>query len=250
MIDLQLAAEGTPADVEGAEIAERKLDGVRAVAIDGQLFTRSGRDITANFPDLSIPDGVIDGELVTDDGAFSSINRRVQVEDEFKIEVLSKHDPAMFVAFDVLEHDGEDLRDWTWTERSAVLATAVRPYAGVVPIEPHHDPVATWEAAKSKGWEGVVLKDPSRPYEGDRTDAWIKVKVWREETLPILRHEVTDNDGFVIYVDAGADDPQRVVVNGEQDQRAIRAGADRAEIQYLERTDEDRLRKPSFKGTA
>ena len=52
----------------------------------------------------------------------------------------------------------------------------------------------------------------------------------------------------MIKIDTGDSELQKVVVNGELDQQKIRNGKDKAIIQYLEKTEGNRLRKPSFKG--
>lgn len=256
-IDPQLCAEGAPdaATFEQGH-AERKLDGVRATSRDGRLYGRRGDDLTHKFPEIApeLPEtATLDGELVTRDFKFPSILRRVQTEKPFKIDLLSESTPAVFVAFDILRtRDGEVIRERPQTERSAALDKELAGYRWkdqVIPITRHDDPATLWERATANEWEGIIVKDPDAPYvEGKRSDAWLKVKNWKEGVYPIHSFETTDNDGFVIYVDAGHDRPQKVAVGGASDQATVRAGADRATIQYLERTDAGRLRKPSFKG--
>lgn len=252
-MELQLCRAAPPeaAADHPDRIAERKLDGVRVHTPGGRLVTRSGNDITASVPEVGVPPGLtLDGELVTTDFEFESAVRRVQTEDRFKVEMLAERLPARLVAFDILEADGEDLRDRPLTERKERLTPAVRSAEGVIEITSSRDPEYLWQTATAEGWEGIVIKEPSSPYRGERSDDWLKVKDWREGEFDVIGHEYTDNDGFVIYVDIGTDDPQKVAVNGEADRRAVEAGVDRAEVQYLERSRNDRLRKPSFRGVA
>lgn len=252
-MDLQLAEAATPDDLpDYAEwLAERKLDGVRAYTSEGHLFTRSGRDVTASFPEVSPPEHhVFDGELVTHDFQFETAVRRANTERPFAVEMLSDAFPATFVVFDVLEVNGGDVREQPLTERQALVGPSIPDDAGMVQITTHDDAAALWEQATAEEWEGIMLKDPDAAYDGGRGDGWLKVKNWSEATFPIVGHEYTDNDGFVIFVDHGDDDPQKVVVNGQDDQAAVESGADEAEVQYLERSKNGRLRKPSVKGVA
>lgn len=253
MTDLQLCEPATPAAVEDHPewIAERKLDGVRAVARDGRIETRSGNDVTERFPEIDPPDHhVIDGEIVTGDFVFETALRRVQTEDTFKVEMLAEKFPARLVAFDVLEVNGGDVRGEPLRERKELLGPSLPNGSGIVPITPHADPVALWGQATEEGWEGVVLKDPESHYVGKRSDSWLKIKDWEEDTFPILHCEETESGGFVAFVDIGTDDPQKVAVNGEEGRAKVENGADAAVVQYLERSDNNRLRKPSFRGVA
>lgn len=253
MRDLQLCKAATPAEIEERDgwLAERKIDGVRVLADQGRLLTRSGRDVTHSFPEIDPPEHhTIDGEIITHDFEFESTLRRVQTEDKFKVELLAEGLPASLVAFDVLVVNGGDVTDEHLAERAELLEGSIPAKSGIVPITQSSNPAEYWEKAQANGWEGIVLKDPESTYDGERSDTWLKVKDWQEETFPIEDYEHTDNDGFVIYVDVGADDPQKVAVNGQADQADVQKGADSAEVQYLERTDADRLRKPSFRGVA
>jgi len=94
--DFQLAEDGDVSDVEpGDWVAERKLDGVRALAVDGKLVTRSGNHIQHKLPEIDVPDDVVlDGEVVTEDFEFSSVLGRTSVEDTFKIKMRADELPA------------------------------------------------------------------------------------------------------------------------------------------------------------
>lgn len=250
-VDLQLCKTASPDGLPTEGLAERKLDGVRAYTRDGRLYTRNGNDVTAQFPEIDPPEHhVLDGEVITGDFSFESALRRVQTEDGFKIDLLADRFPAVLVVFDALAVNGSDVRDRPLHERKELLGPSIPDDRGLVEISTHTDPAGLWQQATTEAWEGIVVKDPASPYRGTRSDDWQKVKHWNEDTFPVVGYEHTDNDGFVVYVDIGADDPQKVVVNGEDAQAAVRTGADAAEIQYLERTPSDRLRKPSFKGVA
>lgn len=253
-MELQLCESAAPDEIpDYAEwVAERKLDGVRVYAEDGRLYTRSsGQDVTRRFPEINPPEHhVFDGEIITGNFSFETVLRRLQTEDDFKIELYADRDDttARLVAFDAPIINGGDIRDEPLTARQELLKASIPDGCGVIYITTHDDPEALWETANEQEWEGIILKDPDAPYEGGRSDAWLKVKRWSEAELPILDHYYTDDDGFVIEVPDAEGEPQKVVVNGQDDQVVVQNGADTAEIQYLETTDDGRYRKPSFKG--
>lgn len=254
-IDLQLAEMVTPDEITDYPdwLAERKHDGVRAYTKDGRLYTRRGNDITARLPEIDPPEHhVLDGELVAIDGneiaPFETTLRRVQTEDRFKVDLLADRYPARLVVFDALFINDGDVRDKPLTERQALIGPSIPETSGIVETTVHSDGLNLWDQATDRGWEGIMLKDPDAPYRGKRSDDWLKVKDWKQDTFRILDYEHTDDGGFVIYVDIGTDDPQKVAVQQPGDRREIEAGADVATVQFLERSPNNRLRKPSFKG--
>lgn len=254
-LHLQLCEAGSPDDLDREGwVAERKIDGVRVAAKRGRLLTRSGRDVTASFPELAgvLPDAhSFDGELITTDMRFESVLRRVQTEKSFKVEMLAEKFPARLAVFDVLTVNESEVREKPLSERRELLEPSMPDSPYLLSVNQHSDTEWLYDHAEAEGWEGIVLKDLDSPYVGGRSDSWLKLKLWEDDTFPILDHGRTDNDGFVIRVGIPeSDDPQKVVVNGEADQADVRAGAEKAEIQYLETTDDGRLRKPSFKRVA
>lgn len=246
-MEFQLANSGSVDDFEGM-VAERKLDGSRGMMRDGKIVNRRGRHYHHKLPEIEISeDMVLDGEVITHDFEFSSLQGRISTEDKFKIRKKSEECPAYFVAFDILEKGGEDLRDLPFEERKEHLD--VEDLDHVLEATTHEDPEALWKEATHEGWEGIMLKDPDANYRGDRRDAWLKVKTWEEGVFDVVDHKTTENDGTVVRIDIGTDEPQKVVVNGHEDQEKL-PNANQVEVQYLERSDSNRLRKPSFKRVA
>ncbi len=104
-------------------IAERKWDGIRGQLIkrQGEIFiwTRGEELVTGKYPELInlgevLPDGVaIDGEILPySDGAplsFSELQRRIGRKTVGK-KLLSEV-PVVLVAYDLLEFQGEDIRE-------------------------------------------------------------------------------------------------------------------------------------------
>jgi DNA ligase-1 len=92
--------------------------------------------------------------------------------------------PVAYVVYDVL-FDGQPVLELSWTARRERLAKLLEGHAVVLnpvhrleaekPLEPQIE--ALFQAARSRGNEGLVLKSVDAPYEaGRRGSAWRKVK--------------------------------------------------------------------------
>jgi ATP-dependent DNA ligase len=168
---------------------EQKYDGFRAIAfVDGDtvaLQSRGAKDLTRYFPELSFPPGsyVLDGEIVIDaDGpgeAFGSLQQRIHPAAS-RIERLSNEFPASFVAFDLLERDGESLMAEPFERRRAALESL----PGIRRSQLVRD------AAEAEHWlrdtEGVVAKRLDAAYAPGKRTAMVKVKRLRTIDCVVL----------------------------------------------------------------
>jgi ATP-dependent DNA ligase len=158
---------------------EQKYDGFRAIAfVDREqlmLQSRGCKDLTRYFPELSLPPGhyVLDGEIVIDgDGhgeAFGALQQRIHPAAS-RIERLARELPASYVAFDLLELDGNELLEEPFERRRAALEAL----DGVRRSELVSDPVAaeSWLAQT----EGVVAKRLDAAYAPGKRTTMVKVK--------------------------------------------------------------------------
>ena len=160
---------------------EPKWDGFRAIAfVDGdevELQSRNGKDLTRYFPEVKLPPGsyVLDGELLVrgPDGRedFALISQRVHPAAS-RIERLSKETPAVFVAFDFLERDGESLIERPYGERRAALEAFVSDPIELTPM--------VRDAADAQIWlheaEGVIAKQWDAPYVPGSRSGMAKIK--------------------------------------------------------------------------
>lgn len=180
-------------------VVEDKYDGVRAqVHKEGdrvELYSRTFDRVTPRFPELlpplaSIPGSfVLDAEIVSFDAAgraipFTRFQRRLGrklVSEELLAEL-----PATLIVFDVLEREGTPLLDLPLVEREAHLESLplglplMRARREVI-ADTDEALVATLEAAfaaaRERGNEGLMVKDPRSPYRpGRRGMEWLKVK--------------------------------------------------------------------------
>ena len=185
---------GSPADWQ----VEWKWDGIRAQLVkrEGRLWvwSRGEELVTDRFPELhslvsGLPDGtVIDGEIVV---WKESVQPFALLQQRIGRKTLSKKvledAPVAVLAYDLLEHAGDDWRNHTQAERRAqleqVIAVCNQPVLQPSPLLTG----ATWqdlaqqrEASRSLGVEGMMLKNRQGLYGVGRTKdmgLWWKWKV-------------------------------------------------------------------------
>ena len=185
---------GPPADWQ----VEWKWDGIRAQVVkrEGRLWvwSRGEELVTDRFPELhslvrGLPDGtVIDGEIVV---WKDSVQPFALLQQRIGRKTLSKKvledAPVAVLAYDLLEHAGDDWRNHTQAERRAqleqVIAVCNQPVLQPSPLLTG----ATWqdlaqqrEASRSLGVEGMMLKNRQGLYGVGRTKdmgLWWKWKV-------------------------------------------------------------------------
>ncbi len=193
--------------------AEMKWDGIRGQIIirEGQHFvwSRGEELITDRFPEFKtlpdfIPDGtVLDGEILAfqDDRPlpFNALQKRIGRKTVPK-KLLSEA-PVILMAYDLLEWQGQDLRDAPLDTRRKHLTALQAQIPETVPLR-LSDQVSfdSWdmlagirETARDEAAEGVMLKRGSSPYlAGRKKGDWWK---WKVDPLTI--------DAVMIYAQSG-----------------------------------------------
>ncbi len=185
-------------------LVEWKCDGIRAQLVrragSTWLWSRGEDLITERFPEIAtaaqrLPDGtVLDGEvLVWNPGSpqpapFARLQTRVTRKT--LTPKLLQTTPAVFVAYDLLEHAGEDLRGLPQGERRARLEQLLQSGAAAAPSPLRLSPAvqaADWpayarlrEASRARQVEGFMLKRRDAQYGVGRTrdvGLWWKWKI-------------------------------------------------------------------------
>jgi bifunctional non-homologous end joining protein LigD len=173
--------------------AELKLDGARGQlrAIDGVpgLRTRRGRRCDDEFPEIiaaaeGLPDVILDGEIVVlgDDGGpdFAALRARLGAG-AVRARAAATTRPAVFYAFDVLWHQGIDLRGCPLVGRRRVLESV--PLSDALTLVDSHpgQAAAVLAFAREHFLEGVVVKHADSAYRSARSNAWQKFKIRHPE---------------------------------------------------------------------
>lgn len=176
---------------------EWKWDGIRAQLIrrggNTLVWSRGEEGIADAFPELrqigeALPDGtVLDGEIVAWESdrplPFSALQRRLNRK---RVEAMLFQDvPVVYVAYDLLERDGKDLRERSTIDRRAMLEAMVDAIdEDDLLLSPLID-AASWdelgeqrEQSRQRGVEGMMLKRKTSPYGvGRKRGDWWKWKV-------------------------------------------------------------------------
>jgi len=195
MLSSPIDEEKDLASLDPADFAaEWKWDGIRVQLILGRgaasLFSRTGDDIAAAFPDLTgdvFGDGVLDGELLVgrdlEPASFNDLQQRLNRK--VATQALMETYPAFVRVYDLLFDGSEDIRALPWTERRARLeAWFARHPQRRLDLSPIIDFTA-WDeladirrrGAAEHGHEGVMLKLRTSPYVPGRPKGlWYKWK--------------------------------------------------------------------------
>jgi bifunctional non-homologous end joining protein LigD len=268
---------------------EGKWDGYRLLvnADHGvlELRSRSGRDVTREFPqlealaaDLAEHHVILDGEVVAlDESGVPSFGAMQNRAAGANIE---------FWAFDVLQLDGRPLLRAKYSDRRRILEVLADGGGLIVPEQIPGDGAEALEYARSQRWEGVVAKKRDSTYQpGRRSQSWIKDKLWLTQEVVIggwrageggrtsgigaLLIGVPGDGGldFAGRVGTGFTDKDLATLKktlaplhtDESPFAATLTGPDAkgvtyvrpelvGEVRYSERTSDDRLRQPSWRG--
>lgn len=189
-IDMSLPKEpmapiASPDIPEGPEWGfQIKWDGIRTlVRLDGaggvEIFNKKVQSKANRFPEifelfrqLKLGPCVIDGEIVYFDGERPNFSRVM-------LSVAKKkfNESMIFVAFDLLYDNGEDIRKRPFRERYARLVDMFpKDHPRLLVTELHSDGAALWKWVEEHEWEGVVSKRLDSPYvEGKKHKGlWLK----------------------------------------------------------------------------
>ena len=253
----------------------------------GKLVVRSrrGRDVTAEYPqfkalaaDLADHHVILDGEAVALDAtgvpSFGEMQNRAR---STRVE---------FWAFDILHLDGRSLLRAKYSDRRRLLEALGDGGGVIVPPALHGDGAEALEHAREQRWEGVIAKKRDSTYQpGRRSASWVKDKIWNTQEVVIggwrqgeggrssgigaLMLGIPADGGlqFVGRVGTGFTDKALKNLKAtlkplETDESPFNARLSTqdakgvtfvrpelvGEVRYSERTSDDRLRQPSWRG--
>ena len=170
-------------------IFERKLDGIRCVAIrDGErvrLLSRNDLSMNGRYPEIAAAlehqrcqRFAIDGEVVAFEGPRTSFARLAQRGQHYV--------PVYYYAFDLLWLDGYDVRALPLRARKRLLRHALK-FGDPLRWTQHRNERGElfFEEACRNGWEGLIAKRADSPYTDKRSRDWLKFKCEQGQELVI-----------------------------------------------------------------
>lgn len=179
-----------------AWLAERKWDGIRGQVIvrKGQLFvwSRGEELVTDKYPEYQVmlsllPDGTaLDGEIMPFKNNLPMTFNHLQTRIGRKTlsQKLLAEVPVAFIAYDIVEWNGEDIRQWPLSDRRKKLEEICAVNSKVLRLSPEVE-FDSWarlaeERGKSRDYlsEGIMLKRRNSIYRnGRRRGDWWKWKI-------------------------------------------------------------------------
>lgn len=207
-LDIDFDQLGSPSDWS----AERKWDGIRGQLIlrncEYYLWSRGEELVSEKFPELAIlkdktdKDIVIDGEILPyRDGLplnFNTLQTRIGRKNVTKKHLLDA--PIIIMAYDLLEYEGEDIREKPFNVRRSLLKETVDSIdcdrlllSEEVPFDSWEELAAERDKSREFLSEGIMLKQKMSPYKSGRKKGdWWK---WKVDPLTI--------DAVMIYAQRG-----------------------------------------------
>jgi len=211
MVEPMLASLTSPSvELRGSWIIEPKYDGERIIAVrygdEISLWTRRNIQASYKFPeivealknDVDGADWILDGEMTVSGGFRQLLNRNV--EDRFKISLLSRKNPATYNIFDIIHYQKEDLINKTIIERKGILMKVVHPdeRIEIVPFQEGDQVEDQFLNYLKEGFEGAVIKNSYSKYEpGRRSDQWLKIK--KGDTVDVYIIGATKSTGSIPF---------------------------------------------------
>jgi DNA ligase-1 len=193
--------------------AEWKWDGIRGQVIRraDQVFIWSrGEDlITEQFPELveslqTLPNGtVLDGEILCwqNDRPLSFNHLQKRLGRKRITQKVMEENPIRFIAYDLLEYEGQDVREKPLLQRQTLLTELLLQLQlsrvigfQALPFTSFQDLHRLREQSRQQGAEGLVIKAVDSPYlVGRKRGYW-----WKYKVNPMSL------DAVLIYAQAGS----------------------------------------------
>jgi len=241
--------------------ANIKYDGERILAIkrDGEVFLQNRRGRIKNsfyaevVETLKLIDGnfIIDGEVISLDDNFNTLQRRALTSKPSKQEQVRKEVPVKYMVFDILEYENVNIEDKKLSERVEVLKeffNFVFKRESIEMVIYETDIKSLLELAEANNKEGIVVKDMDKPYERRRSRGWEKLKFFKQTDLKLIGYWINnagircdDDKGNVVQISGHQHHEVKNKIDSE--------GYCEITIQYLEQSETTkRYRFPSYVG--
>ncbi len=194
-------------------IFEMKFDGLRALIFASPkkfvIYNRHKKEITNKYPELKEIQKLVrkptifDGEIVAFQNglpSFSKLQERMNLKNTYKMDRLSKEEPVLFVAFDLL-YEGSDLTHCPLMERKEKLSHFKDTESFIKTFYVEEKGKELFQKIKNLKIEGIVAKRKDSIYEiNTRVDSWIKIKNIQREEFIIGGYSEKETPFFSAYL--------------------------------------------------
>lgn len=249
----------------GEFIYQIKYDGTRCIADlrnnKVKLTNRRGEDITRRYFDLDFKNTfrkpcIIDGEIcVLKDGKpnFNLLQHREHIKSLY--ETYAEIYPAIYYVFDILEIDGKSLLNTPLIERLKILKENYNKSKNVFIAENYENGNELWEFVKQEKMEGIIAKMKNSTYEFRRSPFWIKIKTKQTADLDIIGFTSKNREISSLITPFGNVNfslPTHLYEYWSKElqkysfENKIEAGIFKAEVEYLELTNDNKMRFPKL----
>jgi bifunctional non-homologous end joining protein LigD len=163
-------------------VHEIKHDGYRLmVRRDGErvrCFTRNGHDWADRFP------AIVEAALRLNEQSFLIDGEAIIIGDDGTLDfhaLRSRGNKAVLVAFDLIEHDGDDLHEWPLLARKRRLARLIGKTSRTWRAIQYGDHLTgdgptIFDHVCQLGLEGIVSKHVDSFYRSGPSKMWVKTK--------------------------------------------------------------------------
>jgi DNA ligase-1 len=158
-----------------------------------KAYTRNQDETSHQYPDLiqglmdqiDAQSVILDGEAIGFDkstGKFLDFQQTITRKRKHGVAETAEQIPLQYVVFDILYLNGKSLVELPLAERKQILSKVIKKGSVIVLNEHFTANTANhitdiFVQAKNHNLEGLVIKNPNKPYEaGARSFSWIKLK--------------------------------------------------------------------------
>ncbi|MGM8364724.1 DNA ligase D [Virgibacillus sp. W0181] len=203
---------------------EVKYDGYRALLFitqaNVQLTSRNNKDLSLSFPEIikvgksiqamaaEILPLQLDGEIVILNNHYQSnftlLQKRGRLKNKTTIRKTAEERPATFMAFDLLQFQGNNIRKWAFIKRKQKLAEILHadffPHKRIQFVASHPHVDSLQKTVFSYKAEGIVAKRTKSKYtNGKSHHDWYKQKNWRTIRCFLTAYD-PKNDYFIAAI--------------------------------------------------
>ena len=189
---------------------EVKWDGIRSILVKKgnrcQVFSRSGRDISASFLKIKSALAELPCESIILDAELVVLNEKgVPVFEDIISRMHAKNGngsskKVTAYVFDCLMYNGKNICSLEIEQRKEIMKSVITENQYVKISQVFSDGKALFAAAKGMGLEGVMAKRKKSKYLiGERSRDWLKIKYRQKGIFTIIGYTVGEGDRSELF---------------------------------------------------